>query len=72
MRCSVLNGTALIDFKQRREKRTKGVQDEQKGSCQFACTVLTLKVNTRLRERELAPAARGSQDAGSRNPVFAF
>ena len=35
-----------------------------------ACTVLSWKVKTRL--RELAPAARGSQDAGSRNLVFTF
>ena len=33
-------------------------------------TVLSLKGKTRL--RELAPAARGSQDAGSRNLVFTF
>ena len=36
----------------------------------FYSTVLSYKVKTRL--RELDSAARGSQDAGSRNSVFTF
>ena len=46
-----------------------GGSDRASEGC-VSYTDMSKKVNARL--RELAPAARGSQDAGSRNLAFAF
>ena len=40
----MVNGTALIDFKQQRQKRTKGEQDEQKENCQYLKCDMFLRV----------------------------